>query len=407
MALTDYKITNADFNAKDIASLSDRPSADGMSATALKERFDAGTKKAVVPKVNAMIDYLVGENGAADIGAKKISGVSGYKVQDILESIKAILDTKKPTETADKEIAQKFDTKEAQALVKTIEFNESNGVFTITKYDGTVQQIDTAIEKVALNVRLEDQQFVLTLLDGTEQRVDLSAFITETEVKSTNTIALTIEDGVVSAKIIDGSVKLEHLADEVTTYIDGKEQSAKASADTAAVFMTDAKLYATDAETSYQNAKECQTQACQCATNASESEEKAKQSENNAAENERNAKTAETNAQLSATNAEASYQAAKECQVNACQCASNALESEQNAAKSENNAKESETNAQTFAENAENSAEKAIQAANDAATIVMNEAFIIDDDNGKFYQIKKDSNGVYLQEIIEKQAQSV
>ena len=42
MALTDYKVKDADFTEKDIASLSDRPSADGMGATALKERFDMG-----------------------------------------------------------------------------------------------------------------------------------------------------------------------------------------------------------------------------------------------------------------------------------------------------------------------------------------------------------------------------
>lgn len=275
MALSDFKINNSDFNSKDIASLSDRPSADGMSSTTLKERFDAGTKKAVVPKVNALIDYLVSEKGAADIGAKQIEGLSGYKVQDILESIKAILDTKKPTETVDKEIEQKFDKKEAQALVKTIDFNESNGVFTITKYDGTAQQIDTAIEKVALNVRLDGQQFVLTLVDGTEQRVDLSAFITETEVKSTNTITLTITNGVMSASIASGSVKMVHLADEVTAYIDSQEYSAKSSADAAGVYMIDAKLSATNAEASYQGALECQTQACQCASNALESEQNA------------------------------------------------------------------------------------------------------------------------------------
>lgn len=282
MGLTEHKINNSDFNSKDISSLSDRPNADGMSATALKERFDAGAKKIVTPKFNALIDELTSTSGATGIGATGISGLAGYTVQAILESIKNVLDTKKPEEEADRELEQKFDKKEAQALVKTIDFDEKTGIFTITKYDGTVKQIDTAIEKVALDVKLEGQQFVLTLADGTKQRVDLSAFLTETETKDSSTISIEIANGVMSAQIKTGSIKNKHLSNEVTEYIDSKEQSAKASADAAAVFMTDAKLYATDAE-------ECQTQACQCASAAAAHELSAENSANNAKTSEENA----------------------------------------------------------------------------------------------------------------------
>lgn len=58
MALNDYKIKNEDFTLKDISSLSDRPSADGMGATALKERFDAGAKQVIMPKFNTFVDLL-------------------------------------------------------------------------------------------------------------------------------------------------------------------------------------------------------------------------------------------------------------------------------------------------------------------------------------------------------------
>ena len=61
MALIDNKITNADYNAKDISSLSDRPSRDGMSASQLKERFDTIAKTIVAPKFNDLIDDLVVE----------------------------------------------------------------------------------------------------------------------------------------------------------------------------------------------------------------------------------------------------------------------------------------------------------------------------------------------------------
>ena len=64
MAITDYKIKNEDFNSKDIMGLPDKPSEAGMNAATIKERFDAGAKKVVSPKVNALIDELVSPEGA-------------------------------------------------------------------------------------------------------------------------------------------------------------------------------------------------------------------------------------------------------------------------------------------------------------------------------------------------------
>ena len=172
--INDLKIKDEDFADLDIESLSDRPSADGMSAQKLKERFDAGSKKVVKPKYNQLIEILTSQEGADNIGITPIDGVAGYTVQQILSAIKLLLDDKQSIEQSNKDVEKKFDKTEAQALVREITFSEDSGVFTITKYDGSKQTIDTAIEKVALNVRLDGQQFVLTLVDGTEQRVDLS-----------------------------------------------------------------------------------------------------------------------------------------------------------------------------------------------------------------------------------------
>jgi hypothetical protein len=305
MALNEHKVQEADFSAKDIATLSDRPSTDGMGAQALKERFDAGAKKVIAPKINALIDELVSQNGASGIGVVPIDGLSGYDIQNVLIAIKMLLDTKKPTETADIEIGKKFDTAEAQSLVKSISFTEDTGVFTITKYDGTVETIDTVIEKVALNVRLDGQQFVLTLVDGTEQRVDLSAFLTQTEVKSSDTVTLSIEDGAIVARIANGSVKLMHLASEVTQYIDEKEASAAESANAAKVSEENALLSANAAGQAMQTAIECQKNACNCATNASLSESNALSSANNASASERAAEEAKQAAEKARDEAEA------------------------------------------------------------------------------------------------------
>lgn len=305
MALTDYKVKDADFTAKDIASLSDRPSADGMGATALKERFDMGAKKVLAPKLNALIDLLNGSEGAANIGVTPIDGVAGYFLQEVLIALKLLLDDKKSIEQADKEIGAKFDAAEAQALVKEISFSEGSGVFTITKYDGSVQIIDTAIEKVALDVRLDGQQFVLTLADGSEQRVDLSAFITQTEVKSSDTITLAIENGAIVARITSGSVMLSHLNAEVTAYIDAKEAAAANSAAAAKLSEQNALNSANTAKASEQAAKACQEQACSCATQAELSRQAAATSKSNAEASEQAAKKAQEEAEKAAGEAKA------------------------------------------------------------------------------------------------------
>lgn len=335
MALSDHKIKEADFSAKDIVSLSDRPNADGMSANALKERFDAGAKKVLMPKVNALIDELMGQNGASGIGIIPIDGLSGYDIQNVLIAMKLLLDTMIPKETANIELGKKFDTVNAQSLVKSIGFTANTGVFTITKYDGTVETIDTMIEKIPLDVRLDGQEFVLTLTDGTEQRVDISKFLTDTEVKSSDTITLAIENGAITARIASGSVKLAHLSSEVTAYFDEK------------------------------------TQAVQEFTNA--------------------AKVSEQNALLSANAAEKARQQAQECQENACQCATNAAESESNALERANDANQS-------ASEAAESAEKAQQAVSDAAIIVSGGTVIMHE-NGTAYMLKMDDTGLYLQQV--------
>ena len=350
--INDLKIKDEDFADLDIESLSDRPSADGMSAQKLKERFDAGSKKVVKPKYNQLIEILTSQEGADNIGITPIEGVAGYTVQQILMAVKILLDDKQSIEQSNIDVGKKFDTAEAQALVREVTFSESSGAFTITKYDGSKQTIDTAIEKVALNVRLDGQQFVLTLVDGTEQRVDLSAFITQTEVKNSDTITLAIESGVIVARLASGSVTMAHLNPEVTAYIEAKEKSAASSAASASVSEQNALNSANSAEQSYQSAKTCQEQACLCATQAEISRQAAATSESNAKASEQAAKQSETKSATSEANA-------KESEEKAATSESNAATSEQNAKTSEQAAKESETKAATSEENAKKSEENA------------------------------------------------
>lgn len=355
--INDQKILNTDFLNKDISSLPDKPSAAGMSAEALKNRFDAATKNIVMPKLNGLIEILLSIAGATNIGATQIDGLSGYNVQDVLLAMKELVDTKKSIEQSDKEMALKFDKTEAQALVKAVSFDEPTGVFTITKYDGSTVTINTALEKVALDVKLDGQQFVLTLIDGTEQRVDLSAFIVQTETKDSATIHLTEEGGILVASIQYGSVKLSHLNSEVTAFIETKELNAAKSEQAAKVSEQNARASETAAAASAASALECKENACACATNASVSER-------NALASEQAAKTSETNtARLetwAATHAETAQAALTETQLSALEALGNknrAQTAANNAANSAANAALSETSAAESAASARESAD--------------------------------------------------
>ena len=107
----------------------------------------------------------------------------------------------------------KFDKTESFKLVKDISLNEENGVFTITFYDNTKKQIDTILEKIAVNFDFDEerQQLIITLDDGTEKRVDLSALITQYEFLTSETISPEVESGKVKFEVREGSIQEKHL----------------------------------------------------------------------------------------------------------------------------------------------------------------------------------------------------
>ncbi|TCW27236.1 tail fiber protein [Christensenella hongkongensis] len=107
MNIDKLKFTDADFNGQDVSSLPDNPSAEGISASELKERFDnIGKMMIALGKHNELIDALMdteaGKSGAENIGVSTIFGAEGTNVQDVLESVRRL-------EVEDKaELLQKF-----------------------------------------------------------------------------------------------------------------------------------------------------------------------------------------------------------------------------------------------------------------------------------------------------------
>lgn len=130
-------------------------------------------------------------------------------------------------------------------MVTDVSFNDKNGVISITKHNGTVLNIDTAMEKIAVNFEYnaQTQQLILTLENGEKQYIDMSALITQYEFKDTDTIAFSVDsDGKVSASIKSGSITKAMLSSEVMSAITLSENNAAASAQAAAQSATNAEL---------------------------------------------------------------------------------------------------------------------------------------------------------------------
>lgn len=251
----------------------------------------------------------------------------------------------------------KADKAQLNNMVTDISFNDKNGVISITKYDNTVLNIDTAMEKIAVNFEYnaQTQQLILTLESGEKQYIDMSALITQYEFKGTDTIAFSVDsDGKVSASIKNGSITKAMLSSEVMSAITLSENNAAASAQAAAQSATNADMDAKLAQSysigksGIRDGEETDNAKYYCnlsesyKDNAATSEQNAKTSETNAKASEMNATVSESNAKSSETivekkasevlsNAETAVGKANEANASA----SAASESEKNAKKSE------------------------------------------------------------------------
>lgn len=102
---------------------------------------------------------------------------------------------------------------EISELFSGVDFNESTGVITFTRKNGSQITIDTKLEKLAINFSYDPvkEQLVITLDDGTKQYVDLSALVTVYEFLDSDTIAFAVEGGKVKAIVKEGSIQGKHL----------------------------------------------------------------------------------------------------------------------------------------------------------------------------------------------------
>lgn len=108
----------------------------------------------------------------------------------------------------------KLDVTEANKMVADVTFDETTGIFTVKRKDGSETKIDTKLEKIVMNWRYdkETQQLILELEDGSEIPVDLSELITQYEFADGEIVIWSIQpDGTVKADIRNGSITDEKL----------------------------------------------------------------------------------------------------------------------------------------------------------------------------------------------------
>lgn len=99
------------------------------------------------------------------------------------------------------------------------DIDDTTGIMTFTRFDGTTKARDTPMEKIILNCYLEDDSFVLVLADGTKQKVSLAKFIDTYTFTSSDTIRFSVNGKNISADIPDGKITLAKLEPTIMSTI--------------------------------------------------------------------------------------------------------------------------------------------------------------------------------------------
>lgn len=270
-------------------------------------------------------------------------------------------------------------------MVTDVSFNDKNGVISITKHNGTVLNIDTAMEKIAVNFEYnaQTQQLILTLENGEKQYIDMSALITQYEFKDTDTIAFSVDsDGKVSASIKSGSITKTMLSSEVMSAITLSENNAATSAQAAVQSATNADMDAKLAQ-SYSVGKSGIREG-EDTDNAKYYYEQSKTNADTAVQSATNAATSESNANSYMESARQSADIAVQSAESAANSEGVAAEKASEAEQSATNAKQSETNIKKAEESSNTMAQTARSYAVGDTDFRENEAT----DNAKYYSDK-------------------
>lgn len=158
-----------------------------------------------------------------------------YALDEIDDRVIA-LDTDKATVT------------QISGLVQSIAVDDTTGVITLTKYNGSTSTIQTTLNKIAVNFAYDyaTQSLILTLNDGTTATIPLNTLIQNNEFDDTATIDFTVNSntGHVSAIVVEHSIGDEHLRTDYLADIRVAEANAAQSEADSEAHMFDSEAWA-------------------------------------------------------------------------------------------------------------------------------------------------------------------
>lgn len=152
----------------------------------------------------------------------------------------------------------KANQSELLTAVADVVYDDSTGIFTVVKKNGSTKKIDTKLEKLAINFTYDraNQRLVITLDDGTIQYVDMKALITELEFLNSNTVLFSVTDGRVTANIAKGSITGDMLEPNYLANVEMYASQAVSSAQEAKGYAESANASALQAESQAKLAKQ-------------------------------------------------------------------------------------------------------------------------------------------------------
>lgn len=112
---------------------------------------------------------------------------------------------------------ENYYVKKTDQRIKSVDYNIQTGIFTFTKQDGSIFEVDLAIEKVVTNFIYNKQKnaLELTLADGTVQSIPMSDFASAYEGVENDQIQVSIQSGnKIQAILKNGSININHLEPE-------------------------------------------------------------------------------------------------------------------------------------------------------------------------------------------------
>ena len=240
-------------------------------------------------KLNQQVtDIDTAIQAATSDGGQNISvqyGVGTETLQNALDNVVSDINNRYTKNEVDASIGSN-----TNSLIANAEYNESTGVFTFTRKDGSSVVIDTVIEKVPASMALVNESdgsvsLVVTNQDGSTTKTNVTSLIEDTVINSSDTVNATyVTDAVKKVTtytlvIKPNSIGLSHIDSALTAKFE-ETQSAKTAAvqakDSAVAAKTAAVAAQKSAETYASNANTYSTNASISADESADSALEAK-----------------------------------------------------------------------------------------------------------------------------------